>query len=145
MPHYLYQMSYSRDAVKGMIANPTDREAAARQVTEAAGGKLKAFYFSFGSNDVVVIAEAPNDETMAAVSLAVAASGAASSGSITKLLTAQEGMEAMKLAGKAAAGYKPPMAADRASRFGGADEIERAHEAKVSNGSCRESPCGVSS
>ncbi len=109
MPHYLYQMSYSRDAVKGMLANPTDREAAARQITEAAGGKLKGFYFSFGSSDVLCIVEAPNDEAVAAVSLAVAASGAASAGAITKLMTAQEGMEAMKLAAKAAGVYKPPM------------------------------------
>ena len=109
MPHYLYQMSYSRDAIKGMIANPSDREAAARQIVEAAGGKLKGFYFSFGSNDVLVIAEAPNDETMAAVSLAVAASGAASHGAITKLLSAQEGMAAMKTAGTVAGSYKPPM------------------------------------
>jgi uncharacterized protein with GYD domain len=110
MPHYLYQMSYSREAVKAMIANPTDREAAARQITEAAGGKLKGFYFCFGSNDVVVIAEAPSDEAIAAVSLAVAASGAASAGAITKLLTAAEGMEAMKTAGKITGSYKPPMA-----------------------------------
>jgi uncharacterized protein with GYD domain len=109
MPHYLYQMSYSRDAIQALIASPTDREAAARQIAEAAGGKLKGFYFSFGSNDVVVIAEAPNDATMAAISLAVGASGAASHGAITKLMTAQEGMEAMKIAGKAVGSYKPPM------------------------------------
>jgi uncharacterized protein with GYD domain len=110
MPHYLYQMSYSRDAVKALLANPTDREAAARELTEAAGGKLKGFYFTFGSNDVLVIVEAPNDAAVAAVSLAVAASGAASHGAITKLLTAQEGMEAMKLAGKVTGSYHPPAA-----------------------------------
>ena len=39
----MYQMSYSRDAIKALIASPSDREAAARQIAEAAGhviGKL---------------------------------------------------------------------------------------------------------
>ena len=110
MPYYMFQMSYSREAVKAMIARPTDRKAAAQKVTEAAGGRLLEFFFSFGTNDVVVIAEAPSDAAMAAVSLAVAASGAGSSGAITKLLTAEEGMEALKLAAKAGGSYVPPMA-----------------------------------
>ena len=110
MPFYLYQMSYSRDAVKAMIANPSDRKAAARQLTEAAGGKLHEFFFSFGTNDILVIAEAPSDEAMAAVALAVAASGANSRGAITKLMTAEEGMAAMKLAAKASSTYSPPKA-----------------------------------
>ena len=81
MPHYLYQMSYSRDAVKAMLANPTDREAAARQITEAAGGKLKGFYFSFGQQRRAGASpRRRTTKTMAAVSLAVAASGAASRG-----------------------------------------------------------------
>ena len=108
VPHFLYQMSYSRDAIKGMIAKPSDREAAARKIIEAAGGKLKGFYFCFGSSDVVVIGEAPSDEAMAAVSLTVAASGAASQGCITKLLTAEEGMEAMRTASRIAGSYVPP-------------------------------------
>ena len=65
MPFYMYQMSYSRDAIKAMLAKPTDRKAAARQVVEATGGKLLEF-FCFGSDDVVVIAEAPSDAAMAA-------------------------------------------------------------------------------
>ncbi len=110
MPFYMYQMSYSRDAIKAMLAKPTDRKAAARQVVEATGGKLLEFFFCYGSDDVVVIAEAPSDAAMAALSLAVAASGAASNGSITKLMTAEEGMEAMRLAAKAGGSYSPPTA-----------------------------------
>ncbi len=110
MPHYLYQMSYTRDAVKALIANPSDRKATTKQLTEAAGGKLIDFYFSFGTNDVLVIVEAPNDAAMAGVSMAVAAAGVASSASTTKLMTAEEGMEAMRMAGKVAAAYKAPSA-----------------------------------
>jgi uncharacterized protein with GYD domain len=109
MPHYLYQLTYSREAVQGMIANPSDRKAAAQKVAEAAGGKVKDFYFSFGSHDVLVIVEAPNDQAMAAVALAVAASGAAAHGATTKLLTTEEAMAAMKTAGEVAKTYQPPM------------------------------------
>ena len=110
MPHYLFQMTYSREAVQAMLANPTDRKAAAQKLTEAAGGRLIEFFFTFGSNDVLVIVEAPSDAAVAGVSLAVAASGAASSTSITKLLTAEEGIEAMALAAKASGSYRPPAA-----------------------------------
>ena len=109
MPHYLYQLTYSREAVQGMIANPSDRKAAAQKITEAAGGTLKDFYFSFGSHDVLVIVEAPSDEAMAAVALAVTASGAAAHGATTKLLTTEEAMAAMKTAGEVAKVYQPPM------------------------------------
>lgn len=109
MPFYLYQMSYSTAAVKGMIAAPTDREAAAKALIESVGGALHRFFFSFGPFDVLCLVEAADDKTVAAISAAVAASGAASSSATTKLLTAKEAMEAMTLAGKATASYRPPM------------------------------------
>ena len=46
---------------------------------------------------------------MAAVALAVAASGAAAHGATTKLLTTEEAMAAMKTAGEVAKVYQPPM------------------------------------
>lgn len=109
MPFYLFQVSYSTEALKGMIAKPTDREAAARQIAEAAGCKLHQLFFSFGRHDVVCLFEAPDDTAMAAVALVVGASGAAGNVMTTKLMTASEAMEAMTLAGKAAGSYVPPM------------------------------------
>ena len=35
MPFYLYQLAYSGDAIKAMVADRTDREAAARKLVEA--------------------------------------------------------------------------------------------------------------
>lgn len=45
---------------------------------------------------------------MAAVSMALGASGSLSSAGTTKLLTASEGMAAMRKASPVLAGYKPP-------------------------------------
>lgn len=106
MPFYLYQISYSTAAVKALLAKPQDRESAARKMIEAAGAKLHSFFFSFGSSDVVTIIEAPDDKTMAAISMTVAASGGVRSGSTTQLLSMDEAMQAMKTAGRIAKAYK---------------------------------------
>jgi uncharacterized protein with GYD domain len=109
MPFYLYQLAYSTEAIKAMVANPSDRKAAAQKVAEAMGGKLHEFFFCFGEYDVVCIIEAPDDAAWAGGALAVAATGAAARAATTKLMTAEEAMKAMTAAGKAAAAYKPPM------------------------------------
>jgi uncharacterized protein with GYD domain len=71
MSYYLYQLSYSSEAMKAMIAKPSDREAAARKLIEAAGGKLHHLFFAFGKYDVVCLTEAPNDMIAMAVAAAV--------------------------------------------------------------------------
>jgi uncharacterized protein with GYD domain len=109
MSFYLYQMSYTADAVKALVANPSDREAAARKLIEGLGGKLHHLFFAFGQHDVICLVEGPDDQMMAAGAMAVAASGAASSSSTVKLMTAAEAMGAMQKAGKAIGSYRPPM------------------------------------
>jgi uncharacterized protein with GYD domain len=109
MSYYLYQLAYSHDAIKAMVAKPSDREAAARKLVEAAGGKLHHLFFCFGKYDVVVLSEG-DDKIAMAISAAVAASGAISSAITTKLFTADEAMAAMTLAGKASGSYQPPTA-----------------------------------
>jgi uncharacterized protein with GYD domain len=106
MPHYMFQARYSTDAIKAMVDKPQDREAAARPLIEALGGKLHNLFFCFGQEDVVAMIEAPNDEAMAACALVVAASGAFSGGSTTKLMTSAEAMAAMKKAQSGRAKYK---------------------------------------
>lgn len=110
MGYYLYQLSYSPEAMKAMIAKPSDREAAARKLIEAAGGKMHHLFFCFGKYDAVVLAEANDDKTMMAVSTAVAASGTVASGITTKLFSPADAMAAFALAGKVTGSYKSPMA-----------------------------------
>ena len=108
MPFYLLQVAYTPESFKAMIANPSDRKAVATKVTEAAGAKLREFFFAFGKYDAVVLIEAPSDIVAAGAAMAVAGSGGFSAGETTKLLTAEEAMEAMKVGQKVAAIYKPP-------------------------------------
>jgi len=106
MPQYLGRVRYSPDAVRAMVQNPQDREAAAAEVLESLGGKLLGFWFAFGDHDGVFIAEAPDNATMAAVAMAVGGSGALSSFETTVLLGMDEAQEAMRKA--SSAGYRPP-------------------------------------
>lgn len=108
MPHYMLQGRYAPSSIKAMIANPQDREAAAKAVADAVGAKLLCFYFAFGQEDFVAIFEAADDTAAAALSMTVGASGGFSGGSITKLLTAKEAMAAMATAKSASGKYKPP-------------------------------------
>ncbi|MBP7240915.1 GYD domain-containing protein [Amaricoccus sp.] len=110
MPFYLYQIAYSPEAIKAMVANPQDRTAAAAKLIEAIGGKLHHLFFAFGKFDVVCLIEGPDDRMMAAGALAVAAAGTVSRSETVKLLTAAEAKEAMGMASKATAAYKAPMA-----------------------------------
>lgn len=108
MPFYLFEVAYAPEAFRAMIANPSDRKAAASKLADACGGKVHDFFFAFGKYDAVVLVEAPDDATMAAVAMVVAGSGIAHGGRTTKLLTVEEAMGAMRAAGKAAAAYEPP-------------------------------------
>jgi uncharacterized protein with GYD domain len=106
VPHYLGRASYTSDAVKKMIGNPQDRGAAAAAAAESVGAKMLSFWFAFGEYDVVFIAEAPDNATIAALAMAVTGAGALSRFETTVLLDMDEAQEAMRKA--ATATYKPP-------------------------------------
>jgi uncharacterized protein with GYD domain len=110
MAFYLYQLAYSREAIQGMLAKPSNRKAAAVKVIKAAGGKCHEFFFAFGKYDAITLIEAPDDKTMMAIAGAVGASGTIAAGATTKLMTAEEAMAAMTMAGKVTKSYSPPMA-----------------------------------
>jgi uncharacterized protein with GYD domain len=109
MPFYLYELAYTPEAIKGLLANPTDREDAARAMIESLGGTLHHLFFAFGDYDVVCLIEAEDDTMMAAGAMVVASTGTVARGRTTKLMTAGDAMEAMKRSGAALAAYRPPM------------------------------------
>jgi uncharacterized protein with GYD domain len=108
MPLYLYQLAYTAESLAAQIKKPEDRlKTAAVPVLEAAGAKLLGGGFSFGEYDVSILVEAPDDEAMASVALAVGAGGAIRSSKTTKLLSGAEWVAALKKAAKVAKVYKP--------------------------------------
>jgi uncharacterized protein with GYD domain len=105
MSSYLLQVGYTPEAWTAMIQSPQDRSAAIKAPVEKLGGKVERFWLSFGDYDIVGIVEMPDSVSAAAFSMAVAAGGACRTVRTTPLLSATEGMEAMKKA--ASCGYQP--------------------------------------
>ena len=95
----MYQASYSVEAIKTLVNKSHDRSGAAKAAIEANDGTTLAAWMAFGQNDIVVIADMPDDESMAGVAFAVTAAGAITGGRTTKLLempTAGAGMAKAK-------------------------------------------------
>ena len=98
--------SYTPEAWAAMIKNPQNRRELAAGALEAVGGKLLSFDFAFGESDVLLPAEVPDNISAAAVAMATAASGSLRSLSTTPLMTAEEAMDAMRMAATIA--YRRP-------------------------------------
>lgn len=99
MPLYMTQFSYTPEAWGALLRNPEDRSAAMKALGDQLGSKLVALYYSFGDYDGVIINEAPDDVTAAAVILAAISPGHVKTTKTTRLLTVEEAMEAMRKAG----------------------------------------------
>src|ERR1700680_877465 len=108
MSLYMYQAAYTPESWAAQVKNPQNRVAAVgRQACEAVGGKLVGGWLCFGDYDLVIIADVPNIESMAAIALAIAAGGAVKASKTTVLMTGTEGVGALKKADAVAKTYKP--------------------------------------
>src|ERR1700747_1159003 len=97
MPLYMYQAAYTPESWAAQLKNPQNRvEAVGRAACEAVGGKLVGSWYSFGEYDLVIIADVPNNESMSAIALAIAAGGALKAGKTTVLMTGAEGVGSMR-------------------------------------------------
>jgi uncharacterized protein with GYD domain len=106
MAYFLLQGAYTSEVWKNLVSNPVNRVEAIRPAIEKLGGRIESAWFSFGEYDVVLIMEMPENLSAAAFAFAVASGGAFKAHKTTPLMSMEEGIEAMKLAGLS--GYKPP-------------------------------------
>ena len=74
MPTYISFLKYTQQGAQNIKESPK-RLDAARKAYQAAGAKLKEFYLVMGRYDAVVIAEAPDEVTVAKLALALGALG----------------------------------------------------------------------
>jgi uncharacterized protein with GYD domain len=108
MPIYIIQGRYSRDAIKGMIAKPEDRAEEASKLCQNAGGKLLAYYVTFGEYDFMTITEMPGHHEQSTVVLAAAAGGGVTDLKTTVAMTTAEAKEIFAATGKLAKSYRAP-------------------------------------
>lgn len=77
MPKFLIKTSYNPDGVRGLLKEGgSKRRAAVQKVIEGMGGTLEAFYYAYGPDDAVIIADLPDAGSSVALSLTVNATGA---------------------------------------------------------------------
>lgn len=104
MPKYLLKVNYTVEGAKGLLKEGgSSRRSTVDGLVKGMGGKVECFYYAFGEQDVYVIVEMPDDESIAAVSLAVGAAGGASID--TTVLIEPETIDA---AAKRSVAYRPP-------------------------------------
>ena len=74
MPSYIVLMNWTDQGVKS-FKDSVDRAAAAEVALSPAGIKFKDLYWTVGAYDLIVTLEAPDEETLAAGLLSLAAQG----------------------------------------------------------------------
>jgi len=104
MPKYLLRASLTADGARGTLKEGgSARRAVVESAAGAVGGTVEAFYYACGDEDVYVIADFPDNASVAAFSLTISGSGAVRT-STTVLMTSEEVDEASKKS----VDYRPP-------------------------------------
>lgn len=97
MPKYLIRAEYTSAGTQGLIADSASgRRADVQTAVKALGGKVEAFYFAFGDDDVISIVDLPDNVHAAALGLAITSSGAVKIRT-TPLLTIEEVDQALEV------------------------------------------------
>lgn len=107
---FITLFKFNDQAIKALVDNPQDREAAVAKVSEQFGGKLEALYvFPFSNEfDGMVIIQAANDAAMEKINLVIRSSGSFARLQVTEVLTPAEFKTALQAAKDGAASYTPP-------------------------------------
>jgi uncharacterized protein with GYD domain len=80
MPKFLVQASYTVEGTKGLLrSGGSSRRKAVEELLAPLGGKLEAFYFTFGDDDAILIIDVPSNDAALAIAMTVRASGMVSS------------------------------------------------------------------
>ena len=75
MPTYIMLMRYTQQGIEKIKEGPSRLDTSKKEF-ESMGAKIVAMYLVTGRYDTIVVAEAPNDETIAKLMLKVGSKGA---------------------------------------------------------------------
>lgn len=107
MAQFIVTGNYTATAMKGMIANPTDREAAVRELIAAGGASLQQFYLTTGDTDFLAIAKADSASNVMSALMVAGASGTVANLKTVQAFSSAEFTAAQTQAGAIAASFKP--------------------------------------
>ena len=74
MAKYIHLIRWTGKGIENVRKSP-DRLEAAKKAFKAGGAEMKEFYLVMGQYDMVVVSEAPDDETASRVALTVGSTG----------------------------------------------------------------------
>lgn len=74
MPTYIILANWTQKGIENIKESP-NRLDAAKKAFQAAGGELKEFFLVMGKYDMVVVGEAPDDESVAKLALTLGSGG----------------------------------------------------------------------
>lgn len=106
MPTFITQGRFTQDAIKGMLAKPEDRAEAVGPLVAKSGGKLLAYYLTFGEYDFLIISEGPGYEGVAMSVIVAAAGGGVTDLKTTLAMTSAEMKDIFAKAGPIAASFR---------------------------------------
>lgn len=74
VPTYVSLLRYTDQGIRNVKESPA-RLDAAKKAFQAAGAELKQFFLLMGQYDILIVSEAPNDEAVGKVALALGSLG----------------------------------------------------------------------
>src|SRR3712207_9237482 len=96
MPLYLTRFNYTPETWARLIGNPEDRRQAAQTYIESVGGSLHGFWYAFGAHDGYTLWEAPDNVSMAAVTVAIGSGGGGTAVETTGVVSVGEALGAVR-------------------------------------------------
>src|SRR5438128_4517728 len=104
MPKFLFLASYTAEGTRGLVKDGgSGRRSAIEKLAKSAGGRIESVYYTFGEDDIFIVADLPDNAAAAAISLTIGASGSARVRTVP-LLT----IEDIDVATKKTIDYKKP-------------------------------------
>ena len=108
MPRFIITGSYTAEAMKGMVASPADRAAAAGALVTAMGGTQEAYYATTGANDFLMIVTADDVADVISALMVAGSSGAVANLETQRAFTTEEFTAMQEKAAGFMASYTPP-------------------------------------
>jgi uncharacterized protein with GYD domain len=108
MTMYLYQATYTPEAIAAQIRNPQDRIEILRPAVEKAGARVVAYGYPAGQASLVLILDVPDDVVGEVSLLSVYSQGTFRESTAVRLLTGEQWVEALTATQAPAAEYIPP-------------------------------------
>lgn len=108
MAKYVTFFTYTSEAWARMIQSPGDRTAAVRQLIDSLGGSVESIYWMFGPHDGLVISDAPDSISAAALSVTVGSTGSFKHLETHELLDQEQLNQVLSRSKDATQAYQPP-------------------------------------